>query len=278
MEFHGFRKFLFLFFILSLIGWCGVSAEDIDQLLSKAKSYQSAGMYEEALTVYNQILAISPDNPDVTLEKMEILWKLGDYEEANGLNKKLATIRQNSPEPRIYFYWRSGGSRMCGDYLNKGIDLMIKNRFDEAFFYFNLVREYCPDYPNMVNMLCDEGYCFYMQGKYEMAIKKYDEAINLSNSLIIENPGDKGIERNKQYAEIDRDKIVNKLRSLENTTSEVSPVRDQNPENTSLVHTSDSLPLPATEELPVATQGTLPIVSILISLMGMIICCGKLRK
>lgn len=277
-------KYTVLFKIMSIVisltilsGWV-VGADGIEELTSKAKSYQSAGRYQEAIEVYDQILAISPDNPDIILEKMEILWKIGEYYEANLLDERLDTIRQNNPEPCIYFYWRSGGSRMCADYMNRGIDLMIKNRFDEALFHFDLVRQYCPDDPNMVNMLCDEANCLYKQGNYEMAIAKYDEAIERSNTLLIENPGDKIILTNKKFAEIDREKIINKIDSFTNATPELTVITTQSTDDRSIIHTNASNTLPAYEESPATTKGAASLVTIVVSIVATITCFGLIKR
>lgn len=127
----------------------------VKQLRAKAifKSYEEK--YQEALEVYNQVLAIEPSNTAVMLAKSYIHYNLGDYKEYESILLKVLELSEDNVEALNglgYFYAeRLQKLDKAKELLSRALELEPKNYFildSMGWLYFQL-----KDYPKAVEYL-----------------------------------------------------------------------------------------------------------------------------
>lgn len=202
-------------------------AQSVSELYEKGYSLEKVSKFNDALALYDQALILEPNNITILQRKMDVLQSQARWEEANEVMLIAEQNYPNSTVPSFYYYWFTGGSRMCAEYRSNGINAIIyQNDYKSALFYFKRVQEMCPNDSNNVPMYGDEGYIYYKLGQFNESIASYDNAIKLSNAKIAEYSNSKNFEKykkNKEHVEIDRQKILNKIHEM-NEKSPALPV------------------------------------------------------
>ena len=127
----------------------------VKQLRAKAifKSYEEK--YQEALEVYNEVLAIEPSNTEVMLAKSYIHYNLGDYKEYESILLKVLELNEDNVEALNglgYFYAeRQQKLDKAKELLSRALKLEPRNYFildSMGWLYFQL-----QDYPKAVEYL-----------------------------------------------------------------------------------------------------------------------------
>jgi tetratricopeptide (TPR) repeat protein len=222
------------------------AADTPGTLFENGISLQKSGRYDEALSRYDEALSESPDNSTILNKKMEVLVKLGRYDEAEETAKLSHANLVNSSEPSQYYYFFTGGSAVCGDYFSRGIDYLEWGNYNEALFYFKRVNEECPNFTNNVMVYGDTGYALYKLGRYDESVAAYDKALVYAKEKVSEYPGKVGYALNKEHIEIDRQRVLDKMKA-----PEVVPVKNTGAAPPHPVQTGSS-------ETPAGTMVTVP--------------------
>ena len=132
-----------------------------DSLMNKGIALDEKGKYEEAITYYDKVLTIDPDNIDALYAKGSALDDLGKYEEAITYYDKVLAVSPND-----------------ADTLNsKGVALKNLGKYEEAITYYD--KALAVD-PNFVYSLNNKGVALDNLGKYEKAITNYDKALSIN--------------------------------------------------------------------------------------------------
>jgi tetratricopeptide (TPR) repeat protein len=196
-----------------------VAGDAADDLISKGHVYESAGRYDEALASFNEAVLLKPQESYVYLPKVDILNKLGYFEEAYQAGQQVFDNLPTSTEPIYYYQFVSGGSMMCADYHTKGKELiMYHQNYEQALFYFNRVHELCPNDTDIGNVYSDEGYALYKLGRYEESLQAYDAALHVSQVKLASDPKRREYIENNLIFNHNRQMIFNKINPTPSAT------------------------------------------------------------
>lgn len=140
--------------------------DDPDTLHNRAMTYGRLERYEEALADYNRSLELSPDDPGTLSARGATYGKLERYDGALAdLNRSLE-LRPDDPDT---FY-------------NRGLTHYKLERCDESLADYNRSLELRPDHPSV---LCNRGITY-------ITLERYDEALADLNRSLELSPDDPG--------------------------------------------------------------------------------------
>ncbi len=148
--------------------------DDPAALAVKGDIYFHSGNYANAEILYNQVLAITPEDVDVQNNKALALSKLERHEESLAIFDGILEKNQNQKTTL----------------LNKGTVLYELKRYDEAIAAFERVLALEPENDDALNNI---GGVYSDQEKYSEAIEYFDKALSV-------NPNDVGTLNNKALA------------------------------------------------------------------------------
>ena len=134
-----------------------------DLLLQKAVELHNQGNFNEAETIYRQILETAPENPIV----LNLLGMVAQSKNSHNQAIELfyAAQKQNPKEPMYAF--------------NMGFSLMRMEKFSEAESAFEKALELLPDFKEAAYY---SGVCAEKRGDYTQAEEKYKKALKLDSS------------------------------------------------------------------------------------------------
>ena len=72
------------------------TTDEVSDLINKAKALANSSKYEEAITYYDKVLAIEPNNTDALAVKVVALAELGKFGEAITSLDKILAIEPNN--------------------------------------------------------------------------------------------------------------------------------------------------------------------------------------
>jgi len=121
----------------------------------------NAGFLEEAISGFQKIAEIDPDNPDVYTRLAQCFQHLEKYPEAIKYYKKAAYLRPESSESH---------NGLGETYRNLG-------RIDEAIKEFSLANSLEPNNPRFLNNL---AWAYQKKGEFAKAIATYTQALSLA--------------------------------------------------------------------------------------------------
>src|SRR5919106_6999875 len=101
----------------------------VSELIAKGDSLFNQGKYEEAITYFDKILALDPNDTDILYYKGISLESLGKHSEAITYFNKVLSLDPNDTDTLTY----------------KGISLESLGRNEEAITYFNKVLSLDPN-------------------------------------------------------------------------------------------------------------------------------------
>jgi len=133
----------------------------VGEALQMALSFQQRGQLEDAEKVYQRILTVAPDHPDVVHYHGVLLHQLGRSDEAIAAIERSLTLEPNRAE--------------C--YNNLGIILRAKERYEDAVAAYLRAVELDPKHANAYNNL---GVLRRFTGKPAEAEAAYRKAIELN--------------------------------------------------------------------------------------------------
>jgi tetratricopeptide (TPR) repeat protein len=128
------------------------------ELIIKGDSLFNQGKYEEAITYFDKVLALDPNDRDMLYYKGISLEGLGKHEEAITYFDKVLALDQNDTDTLTY----------------KGISLESLGKHEEAITYFDRVLTLDP---NNVNTLRWKEYTLHNTGKYDDSVTDLAEHV-----------------------------------------------------------------------------------------------------
>jgi tetratricopeptide (TPR) repeat protein len=141
------------------------TSSNINDLIDKGNSLSVSGQYEEAITFYDKILAIDPNDVNALYNKGMSLDNLGQYQEAITYYDKALAIDPN------YDYALN----------NKGVTLYNLGQYQEAITYYDKALAIDPIY---VYALYNKALDLEKLGKYQEAITYYDKALGIDPNYV----------------------------------------------------------------------------------------------
>jgi len=136
--------------------------------LRKGLSYASIGRYDEAVAIFNKILADSPDDKEALLCKAGALSRMGSFAKAlESIEKVLecyeAVIKLDPEYPKAWY--------------NKGVVLSDIRLYNEALRCYEEVLRINP---GVAVVWTNKGYCLAMLNRYEEALECLDRALDIN--------------------------------------------------------------------------------------------------
>jgi len=128
--------------------------------------------FDEAIIQFSEALRINPNDYEAHNGMGKTLLKQGKIEKA--ITHFAEALRLKPDDPRTIHSW--------------GLALMAQGNLDEAIVYFNKVLR-TEDWPDVY---CNLGLVYTRQGKYDLAIQNYNEALRIDPDFV---PAHEGLER-----------------------------------------------------------------------------------
>lgn len=133
-----------------------------EEYLTRGQQNIDSAEYEQARSVFDELLTIIPDDPDLKAEIGDRFLRAGRYEEAFHY---LSQALEESPES-IHFYNRIG------------IALRKLGRFETAERYYLKALDYSQDDPNL----------YFNVGRLYLDWKKWDDVAHMAQKALQHNP------------------------------------------------------------------------------------------
>nr|MDJ0507697.1 tetratricopeptide repeat protein [Crocosphaera sp.] len=124
------------------------------------KLYNANEEYKEALSAFEKVLEIKPNNFGAWDKRGDVLYNLGSFEEAISSYDKVLEIK-----PDFHYAW-----------YNRGDALYNLGRFDEAIASYDKALKIKPDFHYAWD---NRGYVLYNLGRFDEAIAYYDKALEI---------------------------------------------------------------------------------------------------
>jgi hypothetical protein len=138
-----------------------VSAADLaDQYYSDAVNLSRAGKYADALTAYDKVVFIRPNNADAWLERGVALENLGRYSDAVDSYDKAIILQPTYAEA----------------WYNRGIALRKLGRYADAISSYDKAIAIRPSY---IEAFLNRGVALDYLGRYDEAVASYDKVLAL---------------------------------------------------------------------------------------------------
>jgi tetratricopeptide (TPR) repeat protein len=148
--------------IFALLLMCvPVAAADLaEQYYGEAVNFSHAGKYADALTAYDKVVFIRPNNADAWLERGVALENLGRYSDAVNSYDKAIVL-----QPAFAEAW-----------YNRGIALRKLGRYADAISSYDKAIAISPSY---IEALLNRGVALDYLGRYDEAIASYERVLAL---------------------------------------------------------------------------------------------------
>jgi tetratricopeptide (TPR) repeat protein len=158
------RDFYQEYFGLAFASSGAPAEESLDGIIRKGESMLTLGRLAEALALFDEALALSPDSIKALIAKGEALYKLGKPQEAMAaLDMALAR------EPKNAQVWH-----------HRGNIFSLMKKFNDASACYDKALSYSP---RMAEVWSKKGTLFDLMGHTKEAIKCYDRALSLNPKL-----------------------------------------------------------------------------------------------
>ena len=141
------------------------SQEDVDLLLEKGLESYRNGTYYEAISYFEKVLEVEPDNLRALNYKGGSLVPLGKHDEAISYFDRVLEIEPN----------------YVSSLVNKGSVLASLGDFDDAIFYLDKALDI---EPNNIDALSNKAAVLVEQGKHDEAINLLDKALEIEPNNI----------------------------------------------------------------------------------------------
>jgi tetratricopeptide (TPR) repeat protein len=166
-------KIFILVVLFAILAIPGVHAEDAQEWYTRGHDAAVVGNYADALTYYNNALALDKNFASAMAGKAAALNELGKYTDAVNLSEQVLAIKSADP-----------------DALNaRAYGLFKLGRYEEsvsAYDKFFIIQN------SRVDAYCNQGYAYIMLNKSEAAVKSYEHCTAL-DPLNIESWNSKGL-------------------------------------------------------------------------------------
>ncbi|MGM3308568.1 tetratricopeptide repeat protein [Anabaena sp. WFMT] len=139
-------------------------SQKADKLLHQGNSFLDSNRYKEALSFYDQAIAIKTDSPETWVNRGNALIALHRFEEALASYEKAIAIRPNKNEA----------------WYNRGNALTALNRYQEAVkAYDEAIAIHADKYEAWIN----RGIALTKLRRYKEALASYNQAISIKSNL-----------------------------------------------------------------------------------------------
>ena len=155
-------------------------SEDVDFLLAEGNSFADLGKYEEAISYYDKVLEIDPNNLNVLGKKGDALVKLDNPEQIISYFEKIVVLgpsQINALETSFLDKVLEIDPNNIDALYYKGKSLAVYyDKLEEANSYLDRVLEIDP---NHLDALSKKGDVFFEHDDYETAISYYDRVLEV---------------------------------------------------------------------------------------------------
>jgi len=162
------------------------------QLIYRASSYASYGLYREAIRQYKKALFIDKHNSEILNDLADCYKRIGDVEKAQGTYKKAIEIDQQNRR----------------SYYSLGIAFALNKKYKEAVGYLNQVQKLGPESEKDNYTMSYYKLSFSVLAACYERLNNFDKAISTLEELISRYPDDKEAEKAAEK--------LRKLRELDN--------------------------------------------------------------
>jgi tetratricopeptide (TPR) repeat protein len=155
------------------------STIDINSLLIEGNNLFNLEKYEDAISYYDKILAIEPDNVTALGKKGDAFALLGRSSDAIILYGQVIDIKKDHEDSGKLYADKilELDPQNINGLLKKGESIIIYyDKLDEALSYFDKVLVIDP---NNVQALFDKGEVYFQLDKFDEAISWYDKALTI---------------------------------------------------------------------------------------------------
>ncbi|MGC1134916.1 MAG: tetratricopeptide repeat protein, partial [Nitrososphaeraceae archaeon] len=176
-----------------------ISVADVITLIENGETLLNSSRPEEAISYYNKVLAIEPENTAALYGKGDALYDIGSYDEAISYFDKGLELEPNNVvglhgmgaslsglgkyEEAIIYYDKAltVDANFTDSLYNKALALVDLGRYEDAVNYYEKVLELEPNAPDALN---SKGYALAKLGKLEEAVSYYDKAIEIEPNFV----------------------------------------------------------------------------------------------
>jgi tetratricopeptide (TPR) repeat protein len=171
----------------------------LDPIVGKGNVLSILGRYDEAIIYYDRAIKLNPNYSLSWVGKGEALFELGNYQESikcydivleidrnypiawslDDKGKSLSVLGRNEEAIKFHDLAIKSDQKNVDSWVYKGIVLQELNRPEEATLCFDQARNIDSEYPIELAWN-NKGEALFIKGKYNEAIKYYDEALRIN--------------------------------------------------------------------------------------------------
>jgi len=147
----------------------------ITSLGKQGHAFYDTGKYTEAISKYNEIITLSPDDPWAYYSRGNAYRRLGEYQRAISDQTKAIEIESGIPN----------NMRIAAPYYVRGLAHQSLGDHQRAIEDFDKAIDLDPD----ASAYCNRGTSYNLLGQYQRSIEDYNKAIELDPDLALAYTG-----------------------------------------------------------------------------------------